>query len=121
MHTKAKMGLSGALVSLVSGLTGTYFYLTQETDVDRALMLSSSKRGGRCKIRIYRNSDTSMTDGSQEYSDFYKEHGDKKGVFAGKFLAKLAERLPSEESKNIVVEVRLEGGSYTFKNAIITE
>ncbi|AEG72496.1 hypothetical protein MHF_0197 [Mycoplasma haemofelis Ohio2] len=39
MHTKAKMALLGALVSLVSGSTGTYFYLTQETDIDRVLSL----------------------------------------------------------------------------------
>ncbi|AEG72500.1 hypothetical protein MHF_0201 [Mycoplasma haemofelis Ohio2] len=54
MYTKAKIGLSGALVSLVSGLIGTYFYLTQETDIDRVLRLDSqpTTKKGRCRIQI---------------------------------------------------------------------
>ncbi|AEG72497.1 hypothetical protein MHF_0198 [Mycoplasma haemofelis Ohio2] len=37
-------------------------------------------------------------------------------------MSKLAERLPGEESKNVVVEVeKLSDGSYTFKTATITD
>ncbi|AEG72490.1 hypothetical protein MHF_0191 [Mycoplasma haemofelis Ohio2] len=122
MYIKAKMGIVGVLASLVSGLAGTYFYFTQETDIDRvrSLNLSRATKKGRCKVRINGDQGRVVGGSDLDYNEFYKGHGDKGAVVATSCLKKLTE--VDREKEDVVVEVtKGNDGSYVFSKVIIQQ
>ncbi|CBY93251.1 hypothetical protein HF1_12430 [Mycoplasma haemofelis str. Langford 1] len=105
MSIKVKTSIAGILTSLIFGIAGTYFYFTQESDIDRVLNLDlqSTSKKGRCKVRV-QGIGGNGTEQTFSYSDFYKEGGDKRGMIAGACLKKLTKVDKNREDAVAVME-----------------